>query len=601
MKIALGQMYVRAGFCDENFTRIKEMVNDAKNQGADILVLPQLCVSGAFLADKFYDDDFCLYANSFNEEIKNLSDGLGIVFGNIYYDTTLKGNDGRSARYNTMFFAKDKKWVKKVNETLDGMMVKHTSVNTHIYDDARYFLNANDTVSPFVFEKDGKEYRIALLHAQDVHNKEVMETYFKENVDFYICADSKNWIKNKEDEIASVLKTYTTDKTMSYFVYVNACGMQNTGKNMLVFDGASCVYGEKGDRVFSLNDGFESELKIWEEGCTNTFVPTNNKLLEALTYALKEVDKQMFGSRLKWIIGLSGGIDSSINAALLVKALGNERIVGYNMASAYNSLTTKNNARILAEGLGVEIREGSIELLNEASLKTMEMYNYTDTYGSLVYENIQARIRGHLLSTFASIEGGVIINNANKIEVALGYCTLYGDAIGAIAPIGDLTKVECFEVARGLNEYFGKEVISNTLIPEVDGTNIKWDMPPSAELKDAQFDPMKWFYHDEIVKMLMEYPCGKIESFMESFIDGSIYDTSMGEWIHYYHLEKGEAFMNDLEWLFRTLSNAVFKRIQMPPIVLLSDGAFGSDVRESQLGFIQTKKYKELKAKILAM
>ena len=619
MKIALGQMYVRSGHCEENFSRLKEMVDNAKKEKADIIVFPEMCISGYILGDKWLDDEFCKYIHSFNERVKELSDGIGIVFGNLYYDsiaTITHGRDGRKARFNSVLFAYNKKWVKKENGEMDGIHIKQLNPDYRIFEDSRYFLSGIEVsqnlynvkdglISPFLFETDEKTYRIGLEVCEDMWSKDysvdVTSKYIESNCDFILNASSSNWTLNKELSRDKRLLEHAKNNgnKMIPFVYVNCCGMQNTGKNMVVFDGGSCVYNNKGERVFSLNDAFTPEMKVYDFTSTNTFKPCENKLLEALTYAIKEVDKQMFNSRLKWIIGLSGGIDSSINAALLVKALGSDRIVGYNMASAYNSLTTKNNARILAEGLGIEIREGSIELLNEASIKTMEMYKYTDTYGSLVYENIQARIRGHLLSTFASIEGGVIINNANKIEVALGYCTLYGDAIGAVAPLGDLTKVQCFEVARSLNEYFGKEVISSTLIPEVIGDDIKWDMPPSAELKEAQLDPMKWFYHDEIVRMLTEYPTGRIETFMESYLDGSIYNTSMGKWIHYYHLEKGEDFIKDLEWVVRTMSNAVFKRIQMPPIVMLSRGAFGSDYRESQLGFVTTKKYQDLKEKIM--
>lgn len=619
MKIALGQMYVKSGYCEENFNRMKTMVESAKSEGADLIVFPEMCISGSLLSDRFLNDEFCKYIHSFNEKIKDLSDGIGIIFGNLYFDE-LNGikyaNDGSKCRFNTALFAYDKNWVKKENEINDGIYLKHFNCDARINSQSRYFLSGyevssrefNDPsklISPFIFNKDGNTYRIGLEVNDDLWNENyplnISEIYKDMNCDFIVNISSNPWTIDKEEvnDVTVKALNITLNKQSLPVVYVNCCGMQNSGKNMLVFDGGSCVYNKDGERAYSLNDAFKEELGYYDFTNTNTFVSCENKLLEALTYAVAEVDKQMFGSRLKWIIGLSGGIDSSINAALLVKAIGSERIVGYNMASAYNSITTKNNARILAEGLGIEIREGSIELLNEASIKTMDMYEYKDTYGSLVYENIQARIRGHLLSTFASIEGGVIINNANKIEVALGYCTLYGDAIGAVAPLGDLTKVQCFQIARDLNAYFGKEVISNTLIPEVIGDDIKWDMPPSAELKEAQLDPMKWFYHDEIVKMITEQSNEGVEKLMESFLDGSIYETKLGKWIHYYHLEKGEDFIKDLEWLIRTQANAVFKRIQMPPIVLVSNGAFGSDYRESQLGFIQSAKYLELKEKIM--
>lgn len=619
MKIAMAQTRVVSAHMEENFQNIKKQVELAKKEDADIIVFPEMCVSGYLLQDKWLDHEFCEYVNSYNEKIKDLSEGIGIVFGNLYYDTIAninKGRDGRKTRYNAVLFAYNKEWVKKENNVLDGLHIKHLNPDYRIFDDSRYFLSGIELsqmlyeqkehlISPFLFTKDDKTYRIGLEACEDMwssdYSVDVTAIYAEQNVDFILNVSSSPYTLNKEisrDKRIKEHASYLKEK-MIPFIYVNVCGMQNTGKNFVVFDGGSTVYNKHGERVFSMNDQFKQELGFYDFQLSNVYTPSKTKIMDALTCAIKEVDAQMFNASLKWIIGLSGGIDSSINACLLVKALGKERVIGYNMASAYNSLTTKNNARILADALGIEIREGSIEKLNEASIETMQAYNYKDEYSSLVYENIQARIRGHLLSTFASIEGGVIINNANKIEVALGYCTLYGDCIGALSPLGDLTKVQCFEIARQCNEYFGKEVISKTLIPEVDGDDIKWDMPPSAELKDAQLDPMKWFYHDEIIRHLLDYPTAKIEDIMQSYLDDSIYESTLGKWIHYYHLDDPKAFIDDLEWLLRTMYNAVFKRIQMPPIVMLSRGAFGSDYRESQLGFVRTKRYETLKANIL--
>lgn len=620
MKIAMAQIRVVSGRLEENFLNIKKQVEKAKTENADIIVFPEMCVSGYLLQDKWLDHEFCQYVHAYNDKIKALSDGIGIVFGNLYYDTILevqKGRDGRKTRYNAVLFAYNGEWVKKENNLLDGIHIKHLNPDYRIFDDSRYFLSGielsqaiydskEDLISPFLFTKNDKTYRIGLETCEDMwssdYSVDVTAIYAMQHVDFILNVSSSPYTLNKEISRDKRMKEHAHDlkEKMIPFIYVNVCGMQNTGKNFVVFDGGSTVYDAQGERIFSMNDRFEEELGFYDFKITNTYIKNENKLMDALTCAIKEVDKQMFPSSMKWIIGLSGGIDSSINACLLVKALGSERVIGYNMASAYNSLTTKNNARVLAEALGIEIREGSIEKLNEASIETIQSYQYSETYSSLVYENIQARIRGHLLSTFASIEGGVIINNANKIEVALGYCTLYGDCIGAISPLGDLTKVQCFEIAKQCNAYFKKEVISTTLIPEVVNDTIKWDMPPSAELKDAQLDPMKWFYHDEIIKRLLDYPTARIEDFMQSYLDDTIYNSEMGKWIKYYHLDDSKAFIDDLEWLLRTMYNAVFKRIQMPPIVMLSRGAFGSDYRESQLGFIKTERYEQLKAAILA-
>ncbi len=620
MKIVMAQMNVQAGKVEHNFAFMQQTILQAKEDGADMVVFPEMCVSGYVLQDKWLDDDFCSYIHSFNEKIKNLSEGIAIVYGNLYYGQLLNskvGRDGRISRFNCAFFAYNKQWVKKQNGLLDGIHIKHLNPDYRIFDDSRYFLSAievaiandmekHELISPFIWQLNGEICSIGLEVCEDLWSNDysvnVSEQYVLQDVSFIINVSSSPYTINKElsrDKRIKQHKQLLQDK-MVKIIYVNACGMQNTGKNFVVFDGGSCVYDEAGNRIYSLNDSFSEQVATYDFVEQVNIKSSTNKVMQALCCALREVDKQMFHSSMKWIIGLSGGIDSCINAALLVMALGNERVIGYNMATHYNSVTTKNNARTLAEKLGIELREGSIEQLNSASIDTIQAYGYQAEYNSLVYENIQARIRGHLLSTFASIEGGIIMNNANKVEVALGYCTLYGDCIGAISLIGDLTKVQCFEVAKACNDYFQDEIISNTLIPEEQEGGIKWEMPPSAELKDAQVDPMKWYYHDYLVSYLSEYPSGRIESFMQSYLDNSIYDTPIGKWITYYKLNDGYAFIEDLEWFLKTLYFAVFKRIQMPPILLLSRGAFGNDYRESQLGFIQTQMYQDLKQAILA-
>ena len=143
----------------------------------------------------------------------------------------------------------------------------------------------------------------------------------------------------------------------------------------------------------------------------------------------------MFKAKVKWIIGLSGGIDSALNAALLTMALGPNRILAYNLPSRYNSRKTIDNAQQIATKLGINLEVHSIENLIKASKEI-----FTNPVSEAVEENIHARLRGHVLSTLAQTHGGVICNNGNKLEVALGYCTLYGDTIGALSPLGDLTK-----------------------------------------------------------------------------------------------------------------------------------------------------------------
>lgn len=608
MKIALGQMNVVVGQCEQNFIKMASMIAYAKEHDADFIVFPEMCIGGYCLQDKWTDNQFMETCISYNDRIKALSNGIGIVFGNVALNSSKKGRDGRIVRYNAAYFCKDNEWVKSTS----GQMyyIKHLLPNYRMFDEERYFESAlalNDkTCAPFVTTIRGKEVKIGIEICEDLwsldYSFDVTGEYLKQNVDLIFNLSASPWTINKESSRDKQIQAHIkTQGKFVPFIYTNACGMQNTGKSICVLDGNSKIYDENGNCIGGCNDAFMEECKIVDLNHSEECQHTEDKLLKALSTAIKEVDQQMFNAQVKWVIGLSGGLDSTINTCLLVHALGPERILGYNMASKYNSDMTKNNARDMAERLGIEIREGVIEKVVNATIDTMNDYGYEGANQGLTLENIQARIRGHLLSTFASLVGGVVINNGNKVEVALGYCTMYGDSIGAFSPIGDCTKVQLFELGYSLNKYFGKEVVPLNLLPRIEGESIKWDMPPSAELKDAQLDPMKWFYHDWLISKLIEYPGYQVEEIMSSYLEGNLLQTEIGKWMKYYGLDNPKLFIDDLEWVIRTMQKAVFKRLQLPPAVVVSRGSFGNDFRESQVQFQPSNRYIELRNKILNM
>jgi NAD+ synthase (glutamine-hydrolysing) len=379
---------------------------------------------------------------------------------------------------------------------------------------------------------------------------------------------------------------------------VNACGMQNTGKNVLLFDGDSTVYDEHGNIQIEANDAFEQELLIVSLKDHLEAKKQENKLLKGLLTAIKEFDKQILGGQLPWIIGMSGGIDSSLNTVLLVKALGPKRVIGYNMASRYNSSKTINIAKNLADKLGIEYHEGSIEALTQATNTTLASYELDPLEEGLPYENIQARLRGHLLSSFAAYKGGVVCNNGNKVELALGYATLYGDTIGALGLLGDLTKVQIFELSKSVNSIYKEDLIDPSLIGELKNGLYSFGLVPSAELRDNQVDPMKWGYHDWLVQYLMEYPSHHPLAWLKAYQDGSWKKMPCAETMIAYGLDKPKAFADDMVWFMKAWQKAIFKRIQFPPIITVSRGSFGFDYRESQLSYLENSEIKELLDKI---
>lgn len=633
LAIAIGQMDVVTGHPTDNFETMKRMVACAKREGAQLVVFPEMCVGGYFLADKWTDEDYVDYLASFNDRVRELSDGIGIIFGNVertYLDSKTRGKDGRRARYNMAFFAHNRQWVPREHkqelpapaaERIAGRYIKTLLPSYRMFDDERYFVSALEDAAyhseldfadtyaaPFVFTVGGETYRIGLEICEDLWSGDYAcnqtARYVEAGCDAIINISASPWTMNKDAGRTKRVREHT--RQLGHIVpllYVNTVGMQNTGKNVLAFDGGSTVYGPDGAVLARCRDDFAEDLRVVSLARPGTVTPSDpDKVLDAIVATLRRFDAQIFPFKPKWIIGLSGGIDSSITASALRMALDDpDRIVGYNLATRYNSDVTKANAYNLAQALGIRLVNGSIEEVVDATQRVLSLYGYEpDQVSGLAQENVQARLRGHMLSTFAQIEGGVIMNNGNKVEIMMGYATLYGDSIGAISPIGDLTKVQLFDLARAINRRFGFEAVPENLMPEETENGFMWETMPSAELKDDQRDPMKWFYHDWLVHQLVDYPGYGTERVMRAYLKNKLADTEAGKWIRYYGLEDPQAFIEDLEWVLRQMRISVFKRIQMPPNITLSRGSFGFDFRENQAIYEQTDSYRALKQQILS-
>ena len=323
---------------------------------------------------------------------------------------------------------------------------------------------------------------------------------------------------------------------------------------------------------------------------------------DAIVTGLRHLD-HLRGRENRFLVGVSGGIDSSVVACMLRIAFGPERVFAVNMPTRFNAGITRENARSMCEALGIDYLSCPIEDLYRAlsaRIRDVEFEREPGFYTRLVDENIQARIRGSdMLAGIASKCGFIFTNNGNKTEVALGYATLYGDVNGAVAPIADLYKTQVFALARHLNDtVFGRDVVPRNL---TDG-----DTVPSAELSDAQDitrglgDPIKYGYHDALLRQLIEYRRHPLD-FIEWYRAGELLERigwNDEERFHEYFPEP-RAFVADLEWLDTQMRVNCFKRIQAPPIIVLSKRAFGFDLRESQLPAYTPRAYRRAKEALL--
>ncbi|MBT8394197.1 MAG: NAD(+) synthase [Bacteroidia bacterium] len=635
MTIALAQMDVIPGEPRLNVDKMISMIQKAKQKSVDLICFPEMCVGGYLLGDKFLEDAYCEELMSYNDELLDASENIAICYGNIYVDQNKNGyhpnKDGRSRKYNAVYVMQNGSYVERIEESgilPQGVQPKTLLPNYRFFDDERYFFslpdvamdfgrNLQDLLSPFQILIGNKKVPIGVELCEDLwcHDYRccgepinITKILIEAGAEKIINLSASPWTfmkNNARDRRVKYLKD-NSDKFVKYY-YVNCVGVQNNGKNIITFDGGSTVYNEKGDPCILSNKGWEEDLMIIDKNSSfqSKVRETGNTIREkykAIYYGLKQ-SGNILGNDPKFIIGLSGGLDSSLVATLLVLAFGKEKVIGVNMPSKYNSEKTKEAARILAHNLGITYLVLPIEEMVKANKNTLEKDDQLLSEFNL--ENVQAKIRGtSILSNLSAKYNCFFTNNGNKVEIALGYATLYGDWGGAISPIGDLTKTEVVEMCNYINnKVFRDEIIPKLLLPDSLWRFRKEQIEPTAELKSNQVDPMKFGYHCKLLEALTNYQKKTIEDIMQWYLEGVLHEKLgiskklMSRW----EITDPEEFIRDLEWFYNTIQKNVFKRVQAPPIILTSKSSYGYDIRESILPRLKTKKFIELKGKIAKM
>jgi NAD+ synthase (glutamine-hydrolysing) len=483
MKIALAQINPVVGDIKGNFEKIVEFINRAKYQKADLVVFPELATVGYPPKDFLFMQDF-LKANEkyINEIVLPATYQIGVILGTVSQDT--EGN-----LYNSAFFIYDGKIVEVFDKTL--------LPNYDVFDEKRYFKPAQlRKVASFkgiklgvnICEDIWKDY---VFEPNVDYSVDVLEEQYKLKPDIFINISASPYYLGKQnmrvEMIEKKIKKYAIP-----FIYVNQVGANDE----LIFDGSSFVVNEEGKRVVQLK-AFEEDIKIVDIDELKNFkeLPEMKEdiswVYNALVLGVRDYCKK--SGFKKAVVGLSGGIDSAVVCAIAVEALGKENVLAVSMPSRYSSEGSKSDARILAENLGIEFRVIPIEPVFESYLSVFNGDN--SAIGDLAEENIQARIRGNYLMFISNREGHIVLTTGNKSELAMGYCTLYGDMSGSLAPIADVPKTMVYELAKYINRK--KEIIPISIIEKA----------PSAELRPNQKDedslpPYKIL--DEILKMYIE-------------------------------------------------------------------------------------------------
>ena len=552
-KIAIAQMNVRAARPDINLRTMQDFCRRAAAEGADLLIFPELAVTGSFLGQYWTSQGLLQECQKANEKLiagtANLGD-MAIVFGSI---GLVKTPDGSHSPASAIYVAQH------------GKQISSPA--------ADFQLTVNGSPLHFGLLTDGQTIGAApillrLATSCFVHDKTPL-----------FWQDFANFTKS-------------TGKTL---IYANHVGVQDAGKPVYVYDGGSAVFAPDGSMI-GVAQQFSEELLIVDTANASPIeIPQNDTtevLYNGIVAAIRDYSANLGIEKVT--IGLSGGIDSCLNACLFTAALGKENVLGINMPSRYNCDATREIAAKLAENLGIRYIELPIQQAvdNTAEQLAGAGLLLSDT----MLENVQSRQRGAvLLAAAAAAFGGAATCNSNKSELTVGYATMYGDTTGYFAPLGDLWKCQVYELARHIYQTSG-------LIPLA-----ALEITPSAELSDAQSieqglgDPLTYAYHDYLFRSWVEW--GQDISDTLAFYN----DGKLPEVIGCGHQQLRELFPTTLDFikdcehwwqLFRGLGAA--KRLQVPPVLSLSRRAFGSDMPESQTGVYFDSEYRLQKARMLA-
>ena len=468
MKIGIAQINTTVGDLAGNKTLILKAYQRLCASGAELIIFPELAVCGYPPRDLLFKSRFVTDTEATLREIASETGSVPAVIG--YVEKRAENAIGRPFHNSAAWCESGK--VKAIGR-------KSLLPNYDVFDEERYFEPAT---APTVFE--WKDKRIGLTICEDIwvhpevptsrhYSEEPVETLSKRSLDLLLNLSASPWHLGK-NEAREPLVQYAADRCKCPVVYCNAIG----GNDELIFDGGSLVAHPERGLIAGLA-AFRAEERIVDlysskPNISEHFNPTGNAAThDALVLGLRDYAHKS-GFR-KALIGLSGGIDSAVVAALAAEAFGHENVIGIALPSAISSQHSRDDAAALAANLGIHYHEVAIAdtvSAAEAALGPL----FEGLSADVTEENIQARARGLLLMAMSNKFGALLLTTGNKSEISVGYCTLYGDMCGGLAVISDLPKMKVYALARYMNRE--REVVPVNTI----------EKPPSAELRPDQKD-----------------------------------------------------------------------------------------------------------------
>ena len=483
MKITMAQLNYHIGNFSGNTDKMLSAIDEAKQAGSDIILFSELSTCGYPPRDFLEFDDFINLAEDSIDRLKSASHGIAIVVGSPSRNPVIEGKD----LFNSVYFIADG----------EVQYIQHkTLLPTYdIFDEYRYFEPASEWG---IVEYKGK--KIALSVCEDIWNIGnenplytvcPIDEMMPYNPDFILNVSASPFSYRQAEERLNVIRANVDRYNLPMF-YCNHIGAQTE----IIFDGGSVVMGPKGN-VYDEMPYFQECIRTYdlEEVVSSEKVEVQEKNKIALIHDAIVIGIKDYFSKLGFttaVLGLSGGIDSAVTAALAARALGGENVRCLLMPSQFSSDHSIADARQLAENLGAPYNIIEIKDIYGAYMEKLSPI-FGDLPFNVTEENIQARIRGALNMAISNKYGNILLNTSNKSEMAVGYGTLYGDLAGGISVIGDVYKTEVFALARYINK--DREVIPINSITK----------PPSAELRPNQKDSDSLPEYDILDAVLYEY------------------------------------------------------------------------------------------------
>lgn len=535
MKVTIAQMNPTVGDIKGNMKKMEDVLSKTSS---DLIIFPELYITGYPPRDLLERREFIKKVQKANHEVTLLSKKYperGILFGTVLPNK----NEYGKGLYNSAVLVYNGKILIEEHKSL---------LPTYdVFDEARYF-DPSSEISTVSFKNE----ILGISICEDAWNDpdlwlkrnyriDPIEILVKKGATLLINISASPFTMGKDEIRYRIIRNHAL-KHKKRFIFVNQVG----GNDELIFDGKSMYIDENGNLIDIL-PSFEEFIKTIDLGLKNPvpFTPEEriSSVYRALVLGLRDYMRKC-GFK-KAVLGLSGGIDSAVTCCIAVEAMGSENVLGVSMPSEYSSEGSVKDSKKLAENLGIEFKIIPITPIFRSYLSTLKEH-FEGRKEDVTEENIQARIRGNILMALSNKFGYLVLSTGNKSELAVGYCTLYGDMSGGLAVISDVPKTMVYELAYYINR-------ESKIIPE---EIIK--KPPSAELRPDQLDQDTLPPYDILDRILHLY---------------------LDQYCTYEEIVKEGLDPETVRWVINAVNRNEYKRRQAVPGLKVTTKAFGTGRR----------------------